>query len=275
MKKKHVAGILAFFFGMFGVHRFYLGQRFLGALYLFIFFFTMMITIEEGAPAVMVPAILAFIDAILLWVMPKEDFDDRYNKKRMRASGKQATKRANRQTAKSRNRNISVSSELQVIKKKGIDLFRDYEFEEAIEYFLEALELAPDDPSLHFNLACCYSMVEKADMAFQHLAASVSNGFDASKKIQSHNALAYLRTHPEFDQFVANGYKVVKALPTPEENLLEQKSPTSDSEIDISDMFDEEGDDLLSQISKLGDLLDKGILTQEEFAVQKQKLLED
>ena len=47
------------------------------------------------------------------------------------------------------------------------------------------------------------------------------------------------------------------------DNLLDAQPPVTEEE------------DLLTQISKLGDLLDKGILTQEEFAVQKQKLLED
>jgi TM2 domain-containing membrane protein YozV len=82
MKKKHVAGILAFFLGIMGVHRYYLGQRLLGAFYTFAFFISMIITIEEGVPAVMFPAILGFIDAVLFFVMPKEDFDDRYNSKR-------------------------------------------------------------------------------------------------------------------------------------------------------------------------------------------------
>ena len=36
---------------------------------------------------------------------------------------------------------------------------------------------------------------------------------------------------------------------------------------------DDGGDDLIAQLEKLGDLRDKGILTNEEFAAQKAKLL--
>ena len=36
---------------------------------------------------------------------------------------------------------------------------------------------------------------------------------------------------------------------------------------------DDGGDDLIAQLEKLGDLRDKGILTDEEFAAQKAKLL--
>lgn len=267
MKKKKVAGILALILGVYGVHRFYLGQRFLGVLYLLSFFITLAITIEEGFPAVMFPAIIGFIDAILLFVMPTEDFDERYNKKRLkrRAKGDYTEERKRRSRYESapkyESRRQSIGVELKSIKKNAIELFRDYAFEEAIEEFNEALELAPDDASIHFNLACSYSMIEEAEMAFTHLEKAVENGFDATKKIHAHTALAYLRTHPDFDQFVSNGFKVIKALPKPEQNLLDTE-PKSEEE------------DLLSQIAKLGDLLDQGILTQEEFAIQKKKLLD-
>jgi tetratricopeptide (TPR) repeat protein len=271
MKKKNVAGILALILGIYGVHRFYLGQRFLGVLYLVGFFIGLMVTIGTDGefPLVTVPAIIGFIDAVLLFVMPKEDFDERYNKKRIKQGVQQnKPKRFSHQTKEaphyeSPRAHQSLGVKLQTIKKSAIELFRDYEFEDAIEEFLEALELAPNDPSIHFNLACCYSMVENAGEAYKHLEKAVENGFDATKKIQAHTALAYLRTHPEFDQFVESGFKVLKALPTPKENLLDAQPPVIEEE------------DLLTQISKLGDLLDKGILTQEEFAVQKQKLLED
>lgn len=265
MKKKHVAGILALLLGIFGVHRYYLGQRLLGILYTFAFFFTLIISAEENVPAVMIPAILGFIDAVLLFVMPQEDFDDRYNKKRLqhteRRFAHQKVAPVHPPLAAAR----PVTSELQSLKKNAIELFRDYEFEEAAEIFLKALEVAPNDPSIHFNLACCYSMVEEAESAFSHLQKAVECGFDAAKKIHVHTALAFLRTHPDFDRFVENGFTIVKALPTPQANILDT---TPVQEIN-------EEDDLLTQISKLGDLLEKGVLTQEEFALQKQKLLED
>ena len=38
MKKKGVTAVLALLFGIFGVHRFYLGERLKGAIHLVIFF---------------------------------------------------------------------------------------------------------------------------------------------------------------------------------------------------------------------------------------------
>ncbi|KAA3637066.1 MAG: NINE protein [Bacteroidetes bacterium] len=281
MKKKHVAGILALFMGILGVHRYYLGQRLLGAFYTFAFFISLIITIEEGVPAVMFPAILGFIDSILFFVMPKEDFDERYNKKKLKRKARTRTTSTERKFSHQKQTdtrpvdNRKKTSELQTLKKEAIELFRDYEFEEAVDLFEEASQLAPNDPSIHFNLACCYSMIEEAELSYNHLQKAVENGFDATNKIHSHTALAYLRTHPEFEQFVQNGFKVVKALPTPQESLLDTKPEEESPEKEKPTVEISEEDDLLTQIAKLGDLLEQGVLTQEEFAIQKQKLLEN
>ncbi|NND09525.1 MAG: TM2 domain-containing protein [Saprospiraceae bacterium] len=51
-KKKGVATLLALFFGMFGVHRFYLGQWILGVIYLMITISTILIASAGGPPFV-------------------------------------------------------------------------------------------------------------------------------------------------------------------------------------------------------------------------------
>ena len=83
MKKKIVAAFLALFAGMFGVHRFYLQRWWHGVMYLSLFFVTVIISAKEHAPAVLIPIVLGLIDALLFFVMPQEDFDEKYNKKRL------------------------------------------------------------------------------------------------------------------------------------------------------------------------------------------------
>lgn len=64
-KSKIAAALLAFFLGGFGVHKFYLGQVGWGLVYL-LFFWTF------------IPAIIAFIEFILLLTMSDEAFDRKY-----------------------------------------------------------------------------------------------------------------------------------------------------------------------------------------------------
>lgn len=66
-KSKIAAALLAFFLGAFGVHKFYLGQVGLGILYL-VFFWTF------------IPAIIAFIEFIILLTMSDETFNQKYGR---------------------------------------------------------------------------------------------------------------------------------------------------------------------------------------------------
>jgi TM2 domain-containing membrane protein YozV len=65
-KNKVVAGLLALFVGGIGIHKFYLGRGGWGVIYL-IFFWTF------------IPAIVAFFEAIMLFVMSDDRFDEKFN----------------------------------------------------------------------------------------------------------------------------------------------------------------------------------------------------
>lgn len=64
-KSKIAAALLAVFLGGFGVHKFYLGQIGLGFIYL-LFFWTA------------IPAIIAFVEFIILLTMSDEAFNNKY-----------------------------------------------------------------------------------------------------------------------------------------------------------------------------------------------------
>ena len=260
MKDKNLTAILALFLGYFGVHRFYLGQIGLGLIYFI----------------PVVGAILGFIDFIAFLSMDQDVFDMKYNKRfiettyryknarrdtdfERRPQGRPNRKdlKREREEAVKRQRNVYKQKETKKVnpyKKSGIEKFKDYDFEGAIEDFNKALNYNDKDPSIHFNLACAYSLTEKKEEAFFHLDKSVENGFKLFEKIKSHDALAYLRIQDEYDEFEKNNFRLLF------EDQLEKETP-------------EFSGDLLEQLKKLGELKEKGLLTQEEFVIQKKKLL--
>ena len=256
MKNKITAGIFALLFGPLGLHRFYLGQKTRGIVYFAFSFFCFLITVNEHNPMILLPLTIGFIDAMLLFSMPKEDFDEKYNQRyfqRQRSTEKPVV------VQKAEKRKAASQPLMSASKASGIEKFKDYDFDGAIEDFKIALSEKFDDAAVHFNLACCYSLTEKPDPAFFHLGKAVQFGFVDFDKIEKHDGLAFLRTLPEFEEFVKNGYQRVIALPGAQEDLL-SRQPTQHLS-------------LLEQIQQLGELRNKGILTEEEFVSQTKRVL--
>ncbi len=276
MKKrdKHVAGILALFFGWLGVHRYYLGENDRGFMY----------TIGSGIMLwggripllgllfkfLWIPLILliSIIDAITFFAMEQKTFDEKYNgiprtsrtttredRHRERKEQREARRRPDRSEPKARR---SAAGRNNPYKRSGIEKFKDFDYAGAIGDFKKSLDLAPNDIATHFNLACAYSLTEKKDLAFHHLDLAVTHGFKDFEKIRNHHGLAYLRIQPEFEDFEENGYR-----------LRQRSSSAQTAEPDILSTQP----DLLDQLKKLGDLRKSGLLTELEFEQQKKKLL--
>ena len=281
MKNKIVAAFLALFAGMFGVHRFYLQRWWQGVMYMALAFITIMITADGEGPAFLIPIVLGLVDALLFFVMPTEDFDEKYNKKRLQQTQREtyydedeseadpgALMEKPLRTAKAPQGSKAGKKENKkedFFKRIGIEQFRSMDFEGAIESFMKALEDNITSPSVHFNLACCYSMIENTEKSLQNLEKAIENGFSDISKIQSHQALAYVRKQPEFESFVANGYRIVKQLPLAQPNFLDPQVNAPSSSNDTKDVLDE--------VLHLGDLREKGLISEEEFVAQKRKLL--
>ena len=277
MKEKNVAGILALFLGGFGVHRFYLGQTGLGVFYL-IFCWLPLIWI------------LGLIDAIVFFSMDKEAFDLKYNRNYYQLTRKRDTdfdrhqryreererRRQSREYEREdRRRERSDNPQEQYqrpqsrpaalpkpnpYKNSGIRKYKEYDYDGAIADFQKALEIDDKDVAVHFNIACAYSLNENVEKAFYHLDRAVSLGFNDFKRIKEHDALAYIRIQDQFEEFEQNGFRLTMQLEAPKENLL--------------DATPSESTDLLEQLKKLGELREKGLLTEEEFVAQKKRLLE-
>jgi TM2 domain-containing membrane protein YozV len=276
MKEKNVAGVLALFLGGFGVHRFYLNQNGLGVFYLIFCWFPLM-------------WIIGLIDAIVFFSMDQDDFDRKYNKERFRdyrdtdfergeyRHKRRAERRQHRRTERQYERRTSrnFSPPQRPVRKNnpykasGVKKYKDFDYEGAIEDFEQALKIEPNDVATHFNLACSYSLNEEVEQAFYHLDRAVDLGFSDFKRIKEHDALAYLRIQPQFETFEKNGFRS-SATNKAQEAKQDNTPPALD--IPQEDLLSQEPD-LLDQLKRLGDLRDKGLLTEAEFATQKKKLL--
>lgn len=261
MKKKTVAGILALVGGYMGLHRFYLGQIGLGIAYIFM----LPILLSIGFLPIL---LIGVLDGVLLLSMDQRKFDDKYNKDFVQKEGQTyANRRDDRyqdKPARSRVPNRAAAPDTAPLLKEGKEKFKDYDYQGAIEAFEKALTLDPQHVASHFNLACAYSLMENKDKSFYHLDRAVALGFDDTEAIKTRDHLAYLRIQPEFLTFQDNGYRLSKQLSAPRESLL-------DSDPRVAPQATRP--DLLEQLQKLAQLKEKGLLTEEEFRTQKEKLL--
>ena len=247
MKSKSTAAILALLFGIFGLHRYYLGKKFQGILHTILFFITFLISTNNPSAeaAFLLPAILGFMDAVLLFVMPRQEFDEKYNARYLEFEPIQTEPK---------------ESLFDYFKSVGINKYRDLDFAGAANSFLKSVEKFGDSPQVHINLACCYSMLSDAEMTYLHLEKAVANGLDNVSKIHDHKALEFIRQDSKFKSFVTNNYTFKT-----EENSTPEKEEKKDEEEKL---------DLYNSLLKLGDLKEKGIINEEEFNLQKKKILD-
>jgi TM2 domain-containing membrane protein YozV len=260
VKSKTTAGILALFFGGFGIHRFYLGQIGLGFVY-FIFCWTF------------IPAMIALIDAIIFFTMDNQAFNFKYNKAYIGHNamyGQQPNIVINNNVGQAtpapvQNAAAAVAARSpertgpQLDKSKqdpfeiaGDEKYEAYDFDGAIQDYLKSLRVRLQNPEVHFKLACLYSVLESNDNAMFHLSKAVEKGYYDFDEIARHDLLSFLRTDDRYEAFKANGYRPVSALQSEETLKL--------------------SDDLITQIESLAKLRDQGILDDEEFKQQKEKL---
>lgn len=263
MKHKSTAAFLALIGGMIGLHKFYLDDKGSGIFYAFLSMITWDLFFWP------VGAMLGVIDAIRLFSMSTAQFDAKYNKNKQRTTkgergvGRVRTNqpaRSSRDAAMQReqykyNRDTR-SNRSNPFRKSADQKFKDYDLEAALADYEKSAEISKPDKQMYFNMACIYSLLEKTDLSLSHLEKAMDLGYKDVEKIKTADELAYLRIQPEYQAFVDNGYKVVtkaKAVEPPKDDLLQD-------------------DVLLSQLNKLKELRNRGLLSDKEYSYEKEKL---
>jgi len=72
------------------------------------------------------------------------------------------------------------------------------EVERGLEWAARALEMAPDEPMLLYNVGCIYSLAGRIDDAVEVLERAVANGLTQKRWFEHDNNLDPLREHPRF-----------------------------------------------------------------------------
>ena len=251
MKNRLVAVFFAFFGGVVGLHKMYLRGWSAGSPRLVFFFLAIFL---RWPIVLVILTIIAILEGILLVTQDQETFDKKYN------SGEPSPATSRRERHKERKqrrrrrkapRPAAIFSGAGKFIKSGMKKFRNYDLKGALADFLQAEERDPRSATVHFNLACTYSMLEDPAKGFHHLSLAMTHGFRDEEKIKTHDALAFLRIQPEFPDFVANGYQPV----------------TDQAALSPGD----EGN-LLDELRRLGELREKGNLSAEEFDERKRNL---
>jgi len=255
-KSKLVAALLALFGGSFGLHRWYLGDVGGGIFYLFLLFMTARLSFP-------LTGMLGVFEAIRFFSMTSKEFDSKYNGggARQRGARSQSRSRQRRGVLDAREfeqRKPKSKRKANPFKGSGIKKYKNYELDGAEKDLLEAIKINDRDVDTHYTLASIYSLNENKDKAYYHLQQAVQLGMKNLEKINTDDALAYLRIQDDFDEFRKRGFIAKKTSggqsKRPEENLLED-------------------DVLLSQLNKLAELRKRGLLSESEFTLERKKLL--
>lgn len=294
MKKRHTAALLALLLGGFGVHKFYLRDTGSGIFYI-------MLTIFTASLGYPIGWILAWVDAFALFTMSDERFDKKYNRgaqssrrrgrrdRRNDRFDQRSTSRSNRNPyenqktrgrtrtqAQSSNKNPYANANRQrrnvikdnPFKSSGKKYLKEFELDLAEVDLNRALELEPNDMDVHFDLGKLYSLEEKKDKSFYHLAKAMDLGFTDIKQFAEADELAYLRIQDEYESFKDSGYRI------PPKKANTEKGGTKENEAVEPPKNDLLQDDLLlSQLNKLQELRKKGLLSENEFQEEKVKLM--
>ena len=274
LKSKIVTAVLAWFLGWVGGHRFYLGQTGKGILSL-IFFWTF------------IPAIIAVFDTIIFLVMDEHKFNLKYNREYVNGMNgmgqptiiinngqpqQQAYAQPNPQQSRQQEyqqrqqqqqarrpeqqtQGFATMPTKDRFEQEGDRQYRDYHIRDAIAPYHKSLELRKHNPKVHFKLACLYSLEEEVDTSLFHLQKAIMQGYDDMQRIETHEHLSYVRAQQDFLDFKDNGYRVV-----------EKPAPATHDTLQLDG-------DLLDQLERLGKMKEAGLLTEGEFAAQKQRLL--
>ncbi len=96
---------------------------------------------------------------------------------------------------------IKKSREFAVVHDEALKLLTQKNYPEAIEKFLEAMKVMPENPTAYYNMACAYSLTKDADRALENIKKAYDLGMDNVGQLLTDPDLNHLRSDPRFQPF--------------------------------------------------------------------------
>jgi TM2 domain-containing membrane protein YozV len=214
MKKKETAAILAFTSGFAGTHEFYLGRVAYGFCMIILMIWKFKLAF-----------IIGIIQGIRLLAMSSQEFNMKYlnvyqdfqktwNERRSNGNTQENNKPQNPAPEKKddpivpsyTNTVPPAAVDTKSLREEGVKKYKEYDFQSAIIAFEKIIAIEPNDQATLFNLACCYSILEEKEKAFEYLKKAVENGLKDVERLKKHDGLAHLRVQPEWDNFILENF---------------------------------------------------------------------
>ncbi len=95
-------------------------------------------------------------------------------------------------------------------------------YEEGLSVDLRLVRLRPQDPLVHYNLACSYSLLEQTEQAIASLRRALDLGYEDIEYMRRDPDLANVREDPRFRQLLVG--RTHRALRPPEAGTTHQQA---------------------------------------------------
>ncbi|MFC1624528.1 tetratricopeptide repeat protein [Candidatus Omnitrophota bacterium] len=90
----------------------------------------------------------------------------------------------------------------------GDDYTKKGRYEEGLKIDERLVRLKPDDPLVHYNLACSYSLVKRADESFKTIIKAIDLGYRDFRYMESDPDLEFIRKDPRYKELLSKYVKI-------------------------------------------------------------------
>ncbi len=264
-----MAIVFAIALGWCGVHRFTLGQWQWGLFHIFLFIVSMSVadSIDLNiTPWMTLSALVAYGHGLKWWRMTDEEFGEQFLEPVDADDDKPITGKYLKGQEVVHPRVLSGRARrgLLASAKTAYDAF-DYQL--AAERYEQALDLDLQDGESRVQAARCYTLLEDGEAAYRHLAKAVQLRATNLDLISSDDDFAWLRTQSDFELRRRTGFGIYAEPVEPPPLRKPHPEPTGRPSLPAPRA------NLLDDLERLASLRERGVLDDEEFVRQKERLL--